>query len=328
MTSQRGWLLLTNDDGIEAEGFQRLVIALHQAGYPVVVLAPSSNHSATGMRINLMTPMHFRSRQDLVAQWGLNEHQCPIHLFELDGTPCDTMIVALDGGLNRLVPGVHPQLVISGVNLGPNLSQDAYHSGTMGAAREAGLYGVPALAASFTSFDAEGMDRAVAATLEAVERATAVLPVKAANLGRPRGQMDTGYFTSWPTPNNDDRWLEDPQEALLRAFSNGDVMLNVNTPPNWDGSWQTTRLGIRWYRNAVQFTEEGDGETATFTIGGASVDHSPIELGDCDAVEAGSSSLSCLAVWPQSHPFALDEDLLAHGLEDTVDGWPRWLIQD
>ena len=43
------------------------------------------------------------------------------------------MIVALDGGLNHLVPGVHPQLVVSGVNLGPNLSQDSYHSGTMGA---------------------------------------------------------------------------------------------------------------------------------------------------------------------------------------------------
>ena len=53
MTKQRGWLLLTNDDGIKAEGFQRLVTALHRAGYPVVVLAPSSNHSATGMRINL-----------------------------------------------------------------------------------------------------------------------------------------------------------------------------------------------------------------------------------------------------------------------------------
>ena len=56
------------------------------------------------------------------------------------------MIVALDGGINHLVPGVHPQMVVSGVNLGPNLSQDSYHSGTMGAAREAGLYGVPAIA--------------------------------------------------------------------------------------------------------------------------------------------------------------------------------------
>jgi hypothetical protein len=49
--------------------------------------------------------------------------------------------------------------------------------------------------------------------------------------------------------------------------------------------------------------------------------------GDCDAVEEDKASLSCLAVWPQSHPFAMDEDLLAHALEQTVDGWPRWLVK-
>ena len=113
MAEQKGWLLLTNDDGIEAEGFRLLVKALHEAGYPLVVFAPSSNHSATGMRINLMTPMNLRSREDLASTWSLDVHQTPAHLFELDGTPCDTMIVALDGGLEHLVPGVRPQLVVS-----------------------------------------------------------------------------------------------------------------------------------------------------------------------------------------------------------------------
>jgi len=327
MAAQRGWLLLTNDDGIEAVGFSLLVKALHAAGYPLVVLAPAGNHSATGMRINLMKPMPLRSRDDLLEAWSLDSHQTPVHLFELDGTPCDTMIVALDGGLNHLVPGVHPQMVVSGVNLGPNLSQDSYHSGTMGAAREAGLYGVPAIASSFTSFEPAGMEVAVAATLEAVERAAAVLPLRAENLGRPHGQLDTGYFSAWPKPETDDRWLEDPESSLVEAFSNGDLMLNVNAPSTWDGTWATTRLGVRWYRNAVRFDVEDTTATATFTIGAASVDHSPVAAGDCDAVEEDKASLSCLAVWPQSHPFALDEDLLAHGLESTVDGWPRWLIK-
>ena len=327
MAEQKGWLLLTNDDGIEAEGFRLLVKALHEAGYPLVVFAPSSNHSATGMRINLMTPMNLRSRDDLASAWSLDVHQTPAHLFELDGTPCDTMIVALDGGLEHLVPGVRPQLVVSGVNLGPNLSQDAYHSGTMGAAREAGLYGVPAIAASFTSFDPEGMEAAVLATLEVVARATKVLPVVANNMGRPQGKQDTGYFSAWPTPNNDDRWLANPEQHLLRAFENGDLMLNINAPKQWNGGWQTTRLGVRWYRNAVHFGETETDATATFTIGAASVDHSPVVQGDCDAVEEGLASLSCLAVWPQSHPFAIDEDLLAHGLVETDDGWPRWLSQ-
>ena len=103
-------------------------------------------------------------------------------------------------------------------------------------------------------------------------------------------------------------------------------MLNVNAPATWNGTWASTRLGVRWYRNAVHFDDTADGSTATFTIGAASVDHAEVPAGDCDAVEEHMASLSCLAVWPQSHPFALDEDLLAHGLEQTVDGWPTWLI--
>ena len=46
MAQRKGWLLLTNDDGIEAVGFEMLVKALHKAGYPLAVLAPSGNHSA------------------------------------------------------------------------------------------------------------------------------------------------------------------------------------------------------------------------------------------------------------------------------------------
>jgi len=327
--SEQGWLLLTNDDGIEAPGFRMLVQGLHAAGFPLAVLAPSTNHSATGMRINLMQPMHLRQRNDLVDTWSLDPSACPVHLFELDGSPCDTMIVALDGGLKHLLgDGVRPQMVVSGVNLGPNLSQDAYHSGTMGAAREAGLYGVPALAASFTSFNPEGMEHAVRATVETVRRVTALLPKVAENATRPEGTMDTHYFSSWPAPANDDRWLDRPHAALLNAFANGDLMLNLNVPPTWDGTWASTRLGVRWYRNAVRFDDDGNEEVATFTIGAAHVDHSPVLKGDCDAVEANKASLSCLSVWPQSHPFAIDEDLMAVSLSENPSGWPAWLGDD
>lgn len=327
-SSNKGWILLTNDDGIEAPGFEGLVKALHHAGHRLIVLAPSQNNSATGMHINLMQPMEWRSRQDLVSTWDLNGGQGDVHLFELDGTPCDTMIVALDGGLEHLVPGIIPQLVVSGVNLGPNLSQDAYHSGTMGAAREAGLYGMPAIATSFTSFEIEGMQRAIEATVEVVEQALRVLPQKPRNKGRPNGTLETDYFAGVKASNDLPKWDSDPDHALLEAFKNGDLMLNLNTPPHWNGTYSTTRLGVRWYRNAVRFAQEGNESTATFTIGAASVDHSPVEHGDCDAVEFGQASLSCLAVWPQSHPFALDDDLLNLGIELQRDGWPRWLKQD
>ena len=56
-------------------------------------------------------------------------------------------------------------------------------------------------------------------------------------------------------------------------------MLNINAPASWNGSRATTRLGVRWYRNAVRFGDHGDDATATFTIGAASVDHSIVQAG-------------------------------------------------
>ena len=251
-TSQnQGWLLLTNDDGIEAVGMKLLVEALNDRGHKVVVFAPSNNQSATGMRINLMTPLNWRFRNDLKSQWNVNDEN--LHLIELDGTPCDTMIVALDKGLQHILPEVIPRLVISGVNLGPNMSQDSYHSGTMGAAREAGLYGMPAIASSLTSFDDEGMQKAVDATVQLIERAIEILPMVPENLRRPSVDISKPHVSRWPIIEDKPAWSDNPIEALRTAFRNGELMLNINTPPTWNGEFQTTRLGMRWYRDAISF---------------------------------------------------------------------------
>ncbi|MED6338535.1 MAG: 5'/3'-nucleotidase SurE, partial [Candidatus Thermoplasmatota archaeon] len=291
-TSQnQSWLLLTNDDGIEAVGMKLLVEALNNRGHKVVVFAPSNNQSATGMRINLMTPLNWRFRNDLKSQWNVNDEN--LHLIELDGTPCDTMIVALDKGLQHILPEVIPRLVISGVNLGPNMSQDSYHSGTMGAAREAGLYGMPAIASSLTSFDDEGMQKAVDATVQLIERAIEILPMVPENLRRPSVDISKPHVSRWPIIEDKPAWSDNPIEALRTAFRNGELMLNINTPPTWNGEFQTTRLGMRWYRDAISFAENADNEnTATFTIGAASIDHTPVESSDCDAVMMNKSSIS------------------------------------
>ena len=161
---EKKWVLMTNDDGIEAPGFEHLVKAMNRAGIPVVAFAPSTNKSACSMQLNLGQPIDLHNRNELIEQWNLDA-SVGVHLFALDGTPCDTMIVALDGGLRHVLPDVEPSIVLSGVNLGPNLSQDSYHSGTMGAAREAGLYGIPAIASSYTSFDPDGIQVGIDARL-------------------------------------------------------------------------------------------------------------------------------------------------------------------
>jgi len=273
-----------------------------------------------------MKPMHIRERLDLVDTLKLDPHHAPIHFFELDGTPSDTMIVAFDGGINHLCPEANPKLVVSGINLGPNMSQDAYHSGTMGAAREAGLYGMPAIATSFTSFEETGHRVAVDATIQCVEKVWSFLPTHSTNVGRPLGAHFSHFHSSWPNSGSQHD-LETQRGLLRQAFEYGDLMLNVNVPPHWNGKWQATRLGVRWYRNAVTFSEAGSGEDAMFTIGAASVDYTPVDYGDCDAVEALCASVSCLPVWPETHPFCLDRHLLASAVEDTIDGWPAWMVK-
>ena len=83
------WVLMTNDDGIDAPGFELLVKAMNKAGIPLVAFAPSGNKSACSMQLNLGKPIDLHNRNELIQQWDLDE-SVGVHLFALDGTPCDT----------------------------------------------------------------------------------------------------------------------------------------------------------------------------------------------------------------------------------------------
>jgi len=320
---QKKWVLMTNDDGIEAPGFELLVKAMNRAGIPLVAFAPSTNKSACSMQLNLGKPIDLHNRNELIGQWNL-DISVGVHLFALDGTPCDTMIVALDGGLKHVLPDIQPSIVLSGVNLGPNLSQDSYHSGTMGAAREAGLYGMPAIASSYTSFDPEGMQVGIDATVEFLQRVLSFVPSVPPNLCRPHIDVRSEHVSSWPVQPRT-RTPEEADQRLKNAFLHGELMLNLNVPPNWNGSYQTTRLGMRWYRDAVQFVDGNDGSVeSTFTIGAAYIDNHVVENGDVDCVNNGVASISSLPTWPQTHPLALDDVLLSFALNQDETGHPTW----
>jgi 5'/3'-nucleotidase SurE len=215
------WILLTNDDGIDATSLQILVDRLYERGHKLVVFAPSENNSAVSMKISLGIPLTVVNR---------NDPRENVHQYAIGGTPCDCIIAALDGGLKKLLPEIIPKLVVSGINLGPNMSQDAYHSGTMAAAREAGMYGVPAIASSWSSFDPEGMDISVDATVGLVEAALAVLPDTPANLNHPHIDINEPHLTNWPK-NSDRLWSDEPISALRNAFAAGEMFLNLNVPP-------------------------------------------------------------------------------------------------
>jgi len=123
-------ILLTNDDGHEAPGIRTLQSELKSNGYRVSMVAPSGEQSATSMST---TP-----RRNLALE-KLEEDS-----WHLDAQPADTVLVAL----LHLLEDDPPDLVLSGINFGPNLGIGLHASGTIGAAITALLYGYPAIAVS------------------------------------------------------------------------------------------------------------------------------------------------------------------------------------
>jgi len=127
----RPLFLLSNDDGYRAAGLNALRLALLEHG-DVVVCAPDSEQSASSHALSLHRPLR------------LHEHGSGI--FSVDGTPADSVYVAIHSG-SRLLPR-RPDVVVSGMNHGNNLGDDVFYSGTVAAAREAALKGIPSLAFS------------------------------------------------------------------------------------------------------------------------------------------------------------------------------------
>ncbi|EYB69433.1 stationary phase survival protein SurE [Deinococcus phoenicis] len=125
-------ILVANDDGIFSPGIKALALALADVG-DVVVVAPDVEQSAVGHGITIRRPLRFKH----TASAGFGE----IPAYRVDGTPADCVVL-----------GVHllgrPDLVVSGINLGPNLGDDLTHSGTVAAAIEGLALGLPALAFS------------------------------------------------------------------------------------------------------------------------------------------------------------------------------------
>lgn len=127
-------ILVTNDDGVYAEGIGTLARALCEAGYEVLVCAPDRERSAAGHSMTMDRPLQVM-RADAARTGGAETWCC-------DGTPTDSVIMGLE------VLNFHAEMVISGINRGPNLGDDITYSGTACAAMEGVIAGLPAMAVS------------------------------------------------------------------------------------------------------------------------------------------------------------------------------------
>jgi len=124
-------VLLSNDDGVHAEGLRALAAAF--AGDEVWVVAPDREQSASSHSISLHRPLRVT---EVRPRW-----------YAVDGTPTDAVYM----GLCLVMRAARPDLVVSGINHGPNLGNDVHYSGTVAAAMEGALLGVNSVAVSLAA---------------------------------------------------------------------------------------------------------------------------------------------------------------------------------
>jgi 5'-nucleotidase len=135
-------ILITNDDGVQADGINILFKELSKH-HKVLLLAPDREQSAASHSLTLARPLRM--------------HKYAADYYSCDGTPTDSVLLAVLNILNHK----RPDMVISGINHGANMGEDVMYSGTVAAAVEGSLLGIPAIAVSMV--DSVGADFKAAA---------------------------------------------------------------------------------------------------------------------------------------------------------------------
>jgi 5'-nucleotidase len=231
-------LLCTNDDGILAHGLECLVRAAEPLG-EVTIVAPDREQSATSHSLTLHHPVRPVRRGE--------------RRFQVDGTPTDCVVLAVEG----LMPE-RPDFVLSGVNHGQNMGEDVLYSGTVAAAMEGLMLGIPSIAISFAGGDLRTDASLISQQIEPLQRLLR-------------------HITSLP------------------SFPR-DTLLNVNLPPLSGGAVKgvrLTRLGRRVYSNSLKPMTDPWGR-GIYWIGGGSIEWTGEPDSDFQAIHDGYISVTPL----------------------------------
>jgi 5'-nucleotidase len=233
-------VLLTNDDGIRAEGLQALRRALLDVpGVELAVIAPDSNRSATARSITTRRPLWVEEVDFGDGTVG----------YATDGTPVDCVRFATLG----LVEGFKADLVVSGINHGSNLGDDITYSGTVAAALEALVLGLPGIAVSQQS-SARELDFSFGTHFD----------------------FDTvARFTA--------RIVEEIEDVPLPTGT----LLNINCPAGEVQGVAVTKLGKRIYRDKLTLEDEDHPGRRQYRIYGTDIGYEDEEGTDLAAVASG-----------------------------------------
>jgi 5'-nucleotidase len=237
-------VLLTNDDGIQATGLNKARQALLEVpGVELAVIAPDSNRSATARSITTREPLWVDEIEFGDGTTG----------FATDGTPVDCVRFAALGLVE-----FEPELIVSGINHGSNLGDDITYSGTVAAALEGIVLGIPAIAVSQQSRRRE-MDFRLGDEFDFEQSAAFVARL-------------VEELTEIPMPEG--------------------TLLNINVPAGDVRGARACRLGKRIYQDRMELTEE-EGGRKRYRIYGESPSYHHEEGTDFAAIAAG-----CIAVTP------------------------------
>ena len=355
-------VLLTNDDGYAAKGILGLAHELRErlapAGIDVVVVAPLHEQSGQSMSFTIRGSMELKRVRHSGAP-------SDVRVYSLAGTPADCSESALDPDEGLFVRlGLFPILCVSGINLGRNVSGDVAYSGTVGAARQAALLGVPAISTSLEikkggGVKWNGLPGAISAVSDVVEHVllgAALLPVTTPPRNYPR--VFRKDVAEWPTrgrrhvpgtvshAQTGGTAVESADERrqgladVLDAFAGADVILNVNAPVDPAGGsvppYAATRLGLLWYDNtlSVEDADEGGGndpeEGMTFCRGRTgSIQMELLQGSDVHALSQGRCSVTTLQTWPEGHCYCMADTAMALALiQHPPTGLPAFLVPE
>jgi 5'-nucleotidase len=231
-------ILLTNDDGFSSPGLESLAASLEGTG-EVYIVAPENEQSAVAHALTLHRP--------------LNVRRLSKRLYAINGTPTDCVILAV----NRILPR-RPDIIVSGINRGGNLGDNITYSGTVAAAMEGTLLGIPSVAVSLVL--SHGNDYGIRELKEKFKRAS-----------------------------------EHVRRLIRTAIDKGlpsDTLLNINIPDTGDiRGIKITRQGKLAYDNAIKEIADPWGRRC-YWIGGGTPQWEQGDNTDLDAVEKGYISIT------------------------------------
>ena len=236
-------ILLTNDDGIAAPGLQAARRALRELeGVAVDVIAPNSNRSATARSITTRSPLSIEE-----VEFGDGDRG-----YATDGTPVDCVRFAELG-----LVGERPDLIVSGINHGSNLGDDITYSGTVAAALEGIVLGIPAVAFSQQS--------------------------SGGGMGYVSGRFDFDHAAAFAAQLVGRLRTERMPEATL---------INVNCPAGEPRGVEVTKLGKRIYNDELRLVEEAGDGRRHYEIYGWQPGYEEIEGTDLYAVAQGKIAVT------------------------------------